>query len=126
MSSQGIIGPIFLRENETVDRKTYNRILNEAISNARSKNMVDGFYWLQNGAPPHRTEEYLAFIHEHYDSRVVARAFPSKYGEGEEWSPYSSDFSPMDYYSWGSVEDKVYKKLPKDIPELLCCRLLSW
>jgi len=115
ISSQGIIGPIFLKEKETVDRKTYNRILNEAISNARSKNMIGGFYWQQDGAPPHRTEENLAFVHDHYDSRVIAKGFPSNYGEGKEWPPYSPDFSPMDYYLWGSVKGKVYKKLPKDM-----------
>lgn len=117
MSSKGIVGPIFVDDKKTIDGKVYNRILRQAIPEAKEKGMVDGFTRQQDKAPPH-IHENLAHIHEHYDGRVIAKGYPAKSTKGTDWPPYSPDLSPMDYFLWGRVKDKVYKYKPKDLSEL--------
>lgn len=118
MSSKGIVGPIFVDDNKTIDGKRYNQILRQAIPEAKANGMVNDFHWQQDGAPPHRTRENLDFIHKHYDGRVIAKGFPARHKKGMDWPPYSPDLSPMDYYLWGNVKDKVYKNRPTDLPAL--------
>ena len=35
-----------------------------------------------------------------------------------EWPPRSPDLTPMDFFFWGVVKNKVYEKNPKTVHEL--------
>jgi len=116
--AKGIIGPIFLKQNETVDGAVYNRILQAALQEASEKHIVGNYYWQQDGAPAHRTGENLDLIHSCYKNRVIAKGYRERFGSGYEWPPYSPDMSAMDYFLWGYTKDSVYKTRPNDIEEL--------
>jgi len=118
MNSKGIIGPQFIDGKKTIYGEVYNEILKQAIPEAHSKGFVDGYIRQQDGAPAHRTKANLDLIHESFDDRVIAKGCPARFKKGTDWPPYSPDLNPMNYYMWGSVKDKVYKKRPKTIPEL--------
>jgi len=49
--AKGIIGPIFLEQNGSVDEAVYNRMLNAALQEASETHIVGNYYWQQDGAP---------------------------------------------------------------------------
>lgn len=116
--SEGFLGPIFLESNETVDRAVYNRILNTAFEEAKDKGWIDDFWFQQDGATPHIASENMALIRKTFGGRVISRNFPSAYGEGLAWPPYSPDLTPMDFFVWGTTKDKVYRNRPDTLSEL--------
>lgn len=119
ITGSGLLGPIFFRERETVTAASYQKVLAVALAEAESKGWTqESWHWQQDGATPHCTTENLQFINDAFEGRVISRKFPQKFGKGIEWPPYSPDLSPMDFFLWGSIKDKVYKKMPQDLVEL--------
>jgi len=79
-----LLVPIFIEAGKTVDREVYAEILQTAIEETRSKGMIGGLYWQQDGATPHRASENLRTLHETFGRRVIAKGFPSKFNAGCE------------------------------------------
>lgn len=65
----------------------------------------------QDGHPAHPS--FLARI-------ILNQKFPGRwirlYGP-QEWPPRSADLTPMDFFMWGFLRQKVYKNVPQD-PDL--------
>lgn len=79
MYSEGIVGSIFVDNNQTINGSQYNKILHKAIPEADEKGFVKELHFEQNGVPPRRTEN-LNLIHKQHDGRVIAKGYPQKYG----------------------------------------------
>lgn len=118
ISSSGLIGPIFLRKKETVDRDVYRRILTEAFNEAEAKTLTGDHYWQQDGASCHCTQENLEFIRSVFGDRVISRRYPEIFDSGIAWPARSPDLSPCDFFLWGNCKDKVYRDRPKTLEEL--------
>lgn len=117
LSAQGIIGPFFIETSITSE--SYNRMLKEQILPAVDD--IDDwgeFYFQHDGAPPHTTALNLGLLKERFGSKVIARSFPEMFDCGLAWPPYSPDLSPLDFFLWGYVKDKVYQENPKTLTEL--------
>ncbi|XP_015795585.1 uncharacterized protein LOC107371953 [Tetranychus urticae] len=112
---------VFLHHfTETVNSERYCKMLTEKwIPVAREKGVIDGWYFMQDGAPPHRTRDAFNILHQHYGNRVIAYGFPDKMGCGIDWPPYSPDLTPCDYYLWGYLKDAAYRAAPKTLDELI-------
>lgn len=117
ISRHGIVGPIFF--DHTVNGERYERMLREEfIPAAYGLNSVEDFWFMQDGATPHKTKAVFQCIEEHFSKRVIAQDYPSRCGGGMDWPPYSPDLNPCDFFLWGNLKDKVYRQNPLTIEEL--------
>lgn len=53
-----------------------------------------------------------------FKNRVISNRFPELFNCGWTWPPYSPDLNPCDFYLWGYLKDRVYRRSPRTIPEL--------
>ena len=65
--------------------------------------------WFQHdGCPAHNTRGVGTFLAEIFNNRVIANRGPVA------WPARSPDFTPLDFYLWGSVKSEVYNS---ELPE---------
>lgn len=112
ISALGLIGPFFF--NETVTGHRYLALLRESVG-PRIEEMFgddDEIYFQQDGAPPH----YHCDVRAHLDA-----TFPNTWigRRGSiEYPPRSPDLTPMDFFFWGYLKDRVYRTQPRTIDAL--------
>ena len=117
LTSAGIIGPFFIEYSITSE--VYHELLdNEILPEIRDRGWIDEYHFQHDGAPPHTTRLNLGLLRDNFGSRVIARSFPEMFGEGLAWPPYSPDLSPLDFFLWGYVKDKVYQSNPTTLGDL--------
>jgi hypothetical protein len=112
LTSEGILGPFLF--DDTLTGATYLNLLQEAIMpdlRAQFGNDVQ-IYLQQDGAPPHYHRDARAFLDEHLTNRWIGR-----WGV-VEFPPLSPDLTPMDFFLWGHIKDKVYSRKPRIIDDL--------
>lgn len=66
----------------------------------------------QDGAPPHSALVVSEFLEREFDGNWIANNAPIN------WPPRSPDLTPMDYYLWGAVKDKVYSTTPTTLENM--------
>ena len=116
--SSMIIEPVIF--TETVTSKVYLKYLsNKFLPAAKKHKKIKNYYFMQDGARPHRTRKVFNFLHRHFHDRVIALNFPKEKHCGMDWPPYSPDLNPCDYFLWGYIKDKVYSQTPKTLDELV-------
>ncbi|XP_032674693.1 uncharacterized protein LOC116845748 isoform X2 [Odontomachus brunneus] len=86
---------------------------------AKENDLVEKFYFMQDGMTPHRTREVFEAIYEVYEDRVIGLSCPKFFQGGIEWPPYSPDLNPCDFFLWGYIKDNCYSKSPKTKEELI-------
>ena len=72
----------------------------------------DELFFHQDGAPPHYALRVRDYLNEVFPQHWFRRR------GSIEWPPHSPDLTPMDFFFWGVVKNKVYEKNPKTINEL--------
>ena len=71
----------------------------------------------QDGAPPHYLGEVREYLNTRFPGRWTGRAAPIA------WPPRSPDLTPMDFFLWGFVKDRVFvPPLPANVAELRSCK----
>ena len=114
ISLAGIIGPFFFEEN--VDGNNYLDMLYDFfIKKASKKNLINDYWFMQDGAPPHKTKRIIQFLTNVFPNRVIALKAPEL---NLEWPPYSPDLNPCDFFLWSYLKDKIHRKPIKDINHL--------
>jgi len=70
-----------------------------------------GYWWFQqDGAPPHRSKAVLAYLKKEFGSRLVS------YGCPIAWPPKSQDLTPLDYFLWNHLKNKLHSNfLPSEL-----------
>ena len=119
MGAQGAIGPIFV-ENErgeaiTVTQEKYQEVLvifERELKGRCGPRQMENQWLQQDGAPPHTARSSLEWLGEHFPGRVVGK------GADVTWPPSSPDLTPLDFYLWGFVKEKVAQSSPKTVEEL--------
>ena len=111
LSSRGVIGPYFFQSGRGA------RSVVQTVTGARYREMLEGFvlpelerqhypisrlWFQQDGATPHTTRGVLAFLAGAFPGKVI-----SKKGD-VPWPPRSPDLSPLDFFLWGHLKDRVY------------------
>jgi len=106
-----IIGPYFF--DSTVTSKAYKKMLEEyLVPELRRRRRLRTTIFQQDGAPPHWSLEVRAFLNQNFPARWIGRDGPS------HWSARSPDLSPLDFYLWGFIKDRVYRRRPSSLSEL--------
>ena len=112
----GIIGTSFF-ENEagaaiSVNRLPYRTMINEFLWPELEDMDVDDVHFQQDSATFHTSGETIGLLRKKFPGRVISR-------NGDyNWPPRSYNLTPLDFYLWGYVKDKVYVDAPKSIQEL--------
>ena len=112
----GIIGPYsFLNEDGaavSVNGLRYRNIINEFLWPELEDMDVDDVYFQQDGATCHTSGKAIGLLREMFPGRVISR-------NGDyNWPLRSCDLTPLDFFLWGYVKDKVYPDAPQLIQEL--------
>ena len=66
----------------------------------------------QDGAPPHWGLVVRNFLDATFPNRWIGRDGPTN------WPPRSPDITPLDFFLWGYVKDKVYSTPVADVETL--------
>jgi transposase len=111
LCSDGLIGPFFFQG--TVKSQNYLTMLKEEfIPNASKFIDLDQYYFQQDGAPPHYGLIVREWLDTTFPGRWVGRRGPI------EWPARSPDLSPLDFFLWGVIKDKVYAVKSRSLEEL--------
>lgn len=103
MSSDCIIGPYFFETN--VNASNYTEMLQNFFWPAvQKKRIASKIMFQQDGAPPHYSLMARNWLNKHLPDRWIGRRGPL------EWAARSPDLTPLDFYLWGYVKQKVYQK----------------
>lgn len=70
------------------------------------------FYFQQDGAPPHYHRDVTSYLDEILPNRWVGRR------GSVEYPPRSPDVTPLDFFLWGHLKDKVYATRPAAVAAL--------
>lgn len=100
-----IIGPIFFDGALTGQR--YLGFLRNEIHyeiNNLPEDLKNNMYFQQDGAGPHNAIIVRDFLNETYGDRWIGTNGPVR------WPPRSPDLTPLDFYLWGRIKDKVYSR----------------
>ena len=87
------------------------------VSHTSPKPLPPGDFLLQqDGARAHTARATLEFL----------RQENVQFWAPEIWPPNSPDLSPCDYFLFGPLKDAVYRRRPRNLPELRNCILDEW
>lgn len=112
ITSTGMVGPFFFPEGAVTGKSYLEFLRNQVFPVLRNHANINTLYFQQDGAPPHYHVEVRAWLDEHFPQRWIGRRGPI------EWPARSPDLSPMDFFVWGYVRDKVYACNPRSLDEL--------
>lgn len=109
--SGGIIGPYFF-ENEqgnavTVNSLRYQTMINDFLWPQLANVDISDLWFQQDGATSHTVGQTIQLLHEKFPGRVISR-----FGD-VNWPPRSCDLTPLDYFLWGHLKDRVYVNKPQ-------------
>ncbi|KMZ58445.1 hypothetical protein ZOSMA_7712G00010 [Zostera marina] len=98
----GIVGPFFFDGN--VNGQRYLEMLeNHVLPALREWPNFGDIVLVQDGAPPHWALIVREFLNRHFNMRWIGRSSPFIH-----WPPRSPDLTPMDYFIWGHLKDRLY------------------
>ena len=111
LSSEGVIGPVFF--DGTVTGNNYLEMLRVmVIPQLRIKANFDELYFQQGGASPHYARTVREYLHQAFPQHWFGRRGSIK------WPPRSPDLTPMAFFFWGVVKNRVYERNPHTMNEL--------
>jgi len=117
MTATKIIGPSFFDSN--IDSESYGKLLKDFfLPRVFDEGWNKDHFFQQDGAAPHVTRENLELLKGVFGERVFSRKYPDNFDIGIAWPPYSPDLSPLDFFLWGYLKDKIFENAPKTIESL--------
>lgn len=112
MLDNRILGPVVIENNLNGER--YLDLLRNEIEQILEElplQVWNDIIWHQDGAPPHNSIEVVNYLSTKYDLWIGGRG-------PINWPANSPDLSPLDYFLWGYLKNKIYYNRPKTLPEL--------
>ena len=104
--SRGTIGPYFVEPGAKINRTYYiQNILKPCLKEIKQLYPDGDAVFQQDSAPSHQARETIEYLR----SQNIQFIPPS------EWLPRSPDAAPCDFFLWGYLKNKVYKKKIKTV-----------
>lgn len=103
MISGYLIGPYFYTGTLTGER--YLEFLTNTLPILLENiplNVRENMWIQQDGAPPHNANIVRDYLNRHFQLRWMGTKGPLN------WPPRSPDLTPLDFFLWGYLKDKVY------------------
>lgn len=111
LSTMGVIGPYFFVDNVKGDN--YLEMLTSyLVPQLQQRGWFRSIIFMQDGAPPHWALKVRDYLNATFPDRWIGRR------GAIEWAPRSPDLTPMDFFFWGVLKDRVYQTNPRTICEL--------
>jgi hypothetical protein len=109
MSRQRIIGPYFF--NFTINSDRYiTRILNPFINELDDQELQHG-HFQQDSATAHTAFNTMQYLRQFFGNRVISRGI---------WPSRSPDLTPLDFFMFGHLKNKVFARNLHTAEELQC------
>lgn len=103
-----IIGPYFFEQN--LNAENYFAFLQNNLPNLLRhiyNDLLNRMWFQQDGAPAHRSRNVTNYLNNRFPNRWIGIG-----SRTHEWPPRSPDLTPLDFYFWGYIKQKVYAKEP--------------
>lgn len=112
----GVIGPYFFQNEAgtalSVTGDRYRSMIGNFLWNELDGIDIQRMWFQQDGATPHTANETLDLLRERFQNRIISR-------RGDvNWPPRSCDLTPLDFFLWGFLKEKVYVNNPETIQQL--------
>lgn len=109
-----IIGPFFFDGNLNANGflNFLNNEFQDALDDLPLRNLNNLKFQL-DGSPIHNAAAVREWLNEHFQNHWIGRNSPLI-----EWPPRSPDLTPLDFFLWGLLKQKVYKSRPQTQQEL--------
>ena len=107
MSKHGIIGPYWFKNDDghavTINSARYVEVLHKFWAElGQQRRFFRARQWFQqDGATPHTSDESLTWLQQRFGGRLISRRCDP------EWSAYSPDLNPLDFFLLGYLKDRV-------------------
>jgi hypothetical protein len=112
MSSNCIIGPYFFAE-ETINSENYLNMLNNFFYPfLLKKRIATKIIFQQDGASSHSSKKVTEWLNKKFPNKWIGRRSTL------EWAPRSPDLTPLDFFLWGYVKQKVYQEPIANLEDL--------
>lgn len=117
LSSAGVIGPFFFEtdgEVKTVNSDRYLHLLRNKFILAVCRRGIHpaDIYFQHDRATPHTSGQVLGWLQKTSGCKLIS------FRTDCVWSPHSPDLSPLDFFLWGYLKDKVYAPKPNTLEDL--------
>ena len=106
MLNNQIIGPIFYEGN--MNAEMYENMLRKQIV----PRIIETIFFQQDGASYHYGRNVRRYLDTVFPDRWIGRM------DCIEWPARSPGMTPLDYFLWGYLKDRVYKTKPRSLQEL--------
>lgn len=112
----GVIDPFFFEDDDgkavTTKAARYQAMLQDFLW-PRLRNIdISEVYFQQDGAKAHTAQSTIDVIRTQFEERIISNRGPVN------WPPRSCDLTPLDFFLWGYLKDRVYKHRPRTIQDL--------
>lgn len=100
-----IVGPVFYNDNLNAAR--YLDMLQTDVAECIMElplGTVQNMFFQQDGAPPHNAQIVSDFLNNEYGGSWIGNRGPIL------WPARSPDLTPLDFFVWGFLKDRVYSK----------------
>lgn len=105
ISRKRIVGPIFFEG--IINSEVYARIIQDFVALLEPD---ERYCWFQqDGARCHTSNETMAYLKTFFDDRLISKGL---------WPPRSPDLTPLDFYLWGYLKEKIFRFPPVSIEGL--------
>ena len=105
-----IIGPFIFAES-TITANIYLDMLKHYVV-SQLEEFQPRVVFQQDGPPPHWGLIVRDFLNETFPNRWIGRNGPTP------WLPRSPDITPLDFFLWSYVKDRVYRTPVRDVETL--------
>ena len=102
-----VIGPFFFAE-VTINSNVYLDML-EGYALPQIEAYQPHVLFQLDGAPPHWARIVRNVLDHNFPDRWIGRGGPIS------WPPRSPDITPLDFFLWGYVKDRVYRTKVRDL-----------
>lgn len=111
LSSDGVIGPIFL-DGILTGEKYLTLLQRDVLPILQQREDFDDIWFQQDGAPPHFAKCVRDFLHQTFPGRWLGRR------GCVDWPPRSPDLTPLDFFFWGAAKEFVYKQRLTNVEDM--------
>ena len=113
VSANRIYGPYFFEDANSGNARTVtSEAYIEMLSNVMNVDISPDVWFQQDGATSHTSLPALEWLKTRFGDKIISHRteFP--------WPARSPDLSPLDFFLWRFVKQKIFKSNPKPIPAL--------
>lgn len=109
-----LIGPVIYNQN--LNGQRYLHLLHNDIQDALDELPLEQFrkieWFQQDGAPAHNAHVVSEYLNQQFPGRWIGNSGPVL------WPARSPDLTPLDFFLWGYLKDKVYSTVYETIEDL--------